>query len=795
MCEVRSYCKTIDRSVMSKPQYFRCFPLAAAIGCALTLGVATSSALAAGSPWGELRRFGPTGKAALTVNGTTNAFGVDPKTNDVFVGDEPEREGKYRLQELDGEGKPLGSVLLSPKNVLGAEKLRGNPAGIEGVAVDSAHERVYVLVVYERAEATAAQESKGEEPIDEDELDAGVLYAFSTKANAGKLEPAMGATAEGVLATPATLKAQGESFGESLLESTGITVDPTDGDVIALGEVEQPGETRHLAAQRISSAGTAGARWVDPTEAGEEETDGGLNSEESNSPVVSASGQVYVEQFDKVVQIPSSFASTDPTLVFALPPEEALLQLGAARANTAFGGGLSIVPGAPGGGTLYASTLIQEAGGTYYLGALQLQYADGAADGSASELGWTGGGSVAHGPECIISVEGPRPQLAAGKEGHVLIFDPHVDQVIEFGPGGKGCPTARASTPSMTVGGTPLKEVGGVAEVPAGTAVALSSTVTQAKALSVKWDYDEGEGPQAGSAAGQLATGTHKFAKIGELTVKGMIATDDLATPTIAVEKKIKVTQSPPSASFTAGSAGPGESVAFNASSSSDPNHAAITEYAWNFGDGHEEVTSEPITHHVYATADTYSVTLTVTDALRLKGTKTSSVVIAVPPPKTGGGGGSTPLPAPPPPPPPPSTGVKSTGAGGVLSYSASLASTSLTVTPAGAFVVKVNCLGKSSCSGTVTLSTLTAVVARAVTSKKKKKSKAAILTLASGSFSLAGGQGKAVTLHLSSKARKLLARSHVLRARATILARDVKGITHTTQLTVTLRAAKPKHH
>jgi hypothetical protein len=86
-----------------------------------------------------------------------------------------------------------------------------------------------------------------------------------------------------------------------------------------------------------------------------------------------------------------------------------------------------------------------------------------------------------------------------------------------------------------------------------------------------------------------------------------------------------------------------------------------------------------------------------------------------------------------------------------------------------------------------VTLKTLGAVSAGA--SKRK-----AVLTLASGSFSLAGGHVKTVTLRLSAKARALLAQMHVLRARATIVGRDSAGASHTTQTTVTLRVAKAAH-
>jgi hypothetical protein len=153
--------------------------------------------------------------------------------------------------------------------------------------------------------------------------------------------------------------------------------------------------------------------------------------------------------------------------------------------------------------------------------------------------------------------------------------------------------------------------------------------------------------------------------------------------------------------------------------------------------------------------------------------------------PSTGGGGGggggatnTTTTPT-------ATTPTTTTPTTSVLSYNASLAGTSLAVTPAGALVLKVACLGQSSCNGTVTLRTLNAVSAGA------RKS---VLTLATGSFTTAGGHVIAVALHLSAKGRKLLAKLHVLRARATIVARDSEGKVHPMQATVTLRL-KGKHH
>jgi PKD repeat protein len=123
----------------------------------------------------------------------------------------------------------------------------------------------------------------------------------------------------------------------------------------------------------------------------------------------------------------------------------------------------------------------------------------------------------------------------------------------------------------------------------------------------------------------------------------------------------------------------------------------------------------------------------------------------------------------------------------------AQLASTSLQVSRAGTVTLKISCpAGETSCSGTITLRTLTAVIAGDGHAARQKPS---VLTLAGGSFTVAGGKVQTLTLHLSVKARALLARTHTLRARATLLAHDLQGATHTTLTIVTLRAPKAAHH
>ena len=116
----------------------------------------------------------------------------------------------------------------------------------------------------------------------------------------------------------------------------------------------------------------------------------------------------------------------------------------------------------------------------------------------------------------------------------------------------------------------------------------------------------------------------------------------------------------------------------------------------------------------------------------------------------------------------------------------ASLLSRSLTASRSGSVKVKLGCAGQSPCVGTVTLRTLAPVPAG-----RKPKGSTGMLTLAAGSFDLAGGRDGWVALGLSPKARKLLQRMHGLRVRAGIAWHAPAGSAHTGESIVTLRLAK----
>jgi len=335
--------------------------------------------------------------------------------------------------------------------------------------------------------------------------------------------------------------------------------------------------------------------------------------------------------------------------------------------------------------------------------------------------------------------------------------------------------------------------------IEAGKPVTFSSEVTQADVLGeTEWEFVNVENEAIRESQkvttdkwGRTAA-THNFEHEGLFKVKETIHTGNLATPTITVEgsEKVHVTEAVLGTPTLLGpaSAFVGQTVTF-----SDPSGAGVAKYKWSFGDGGKAETTTGEAKHAYTVTGSYKVQLIVANAKGKESPAATRTITIT----------EKEVPPPPPPPPPPSPPSSPPSGGtptvptpapvlppsvGVLPYRVSLSSTALAVSKAGAFGLKVNCLGQSSCAGTVTLKTLGAVSAGA--SKRK-----AVLTLASGSFKVAGGHLTTVPLHLSAKARALLVRMHVVRARATIVGRDSAGVSHTTQMTVTLRAAKAARH
>jgi PKD repeat protein len=719
-------------------------------------------AAAGAAAYGQLSSFGSAGVGVgqfTEESQVTAAFGVDSTDNSVYVGDKPSNK-VFRIQKFSSSGTFLGEARI--------ESVPGESA-LEGIAVDSAEKRFYALVVQTRSpEAT----------VDPEFTAAGALYSFSTEPTE---EGGKKVLSGGLLASKSVLKPASAVAGESLLEPSGLAVDPKSHDIILAGSVDPTGSEETVTAlERVSKTGVLvpNERWVDNA------STPFFGTEIATSPVVNAEGKVYVvggpvtDEGEQIDEIPSKFASqaTPKTFIKYEPGELELVSFPGIPAALQ-GGGLSLAPD----GTLWVYAKILSPGEGKHPGALSFATSGG----TPTVQGWTGGQTLKLGTgKCVISFFG-HPMVAAGKENQLFMFDPDssAPQVIKFGEGGEGCPSASA-TPLEAFEGAVKKEGSDV--IKPGAEVQLSSTLAAANALKVTWNFgDRSEAVTTNQH--QSPTVLHKFIGEGKFKVTATIATDNLATPTIVLERTLTVSKPLPVARFTA--VNPivaGVTDTFDAKNSTGVEKAAITEYRWNFGDGSAPVTTTTAaTTHVFATEGHYPVTLQVVDANKLVSEPesqsiavTAAVVIKPPPP---------------PPPPPPTTTTGTTpppGKGGVLPYTLSVPASTITASNSGALTLKINCTGQSSCTGTATLKTVSAVSA----GKHKKK---LILTLASGSFNTAGGHVQAITLHLSAAARTLLAHSgsRGLRVRVMIVARDSAGTTHSMQTLLTIHAAKAKKH
>jgi hypothetical protein len=807
---------------------------AVALLCAL-------AASASADPYGELGT--PFGKAHEAVGiepgqidyAGVHAFAVDPTTNSVYVVDETaelvktkngEEEIKsFRIQKFSSSGELQGSASVKVSET-------EHEANVGGIAIDPVSKHVYMLVIDER----------------EVELDrgpaAGALYAFKTEPTGTTLESVAGNNTKGEpipLIGEKVFKPQGKAK-EALLKPGGIAVDPITHDVIiAASEDENNEEELRAVVERVTESGTIGNRSVDDTNCllGSEITGGEPECAHAQgepiSPVVDSKGQIYVRvagvgALSELWQIPTPETEklgtgefkTVPKHLFSLPvpPKAAnLVTFAFAGEEGGEGGGehprgssMSLVPEGEhegkGVGRIYVNAEIQQdeeekghvkaGGGFPFPGAIAFNYTENPTTGvleTASEAGWIGGPAV--GPKCELEAKGGATALiGGGKEQGVFVFafgeEPKEEvftaRVSKFGTGGEGCPHARLAN----VGVAGISATANNVEKPGGVfstrdEVVLSSEVFEADALGVKWETENlatHAKTEHSSTAEEFQNPTlapQKFPTEGEYKIRETVHTDDLASPEIKAERVIKVEGHPTARISGEGAANVGESKTF-AGHFTNPN-GGLLKYVWTFDDGTEasataaEGVAEVSEHHAYAHPGSYAVKLKVIDGLGLSGEASFPVVV------------SEPQPPPPPPPPtttttsPPGTTTTPPPSNGVLSYKASFAATSLTVNAKGTLVVKVDCLGQSSCKGSVMLRTLNVVSSGAHKHK-------AILTLASGSFSATGGHVVAVTLHLSSQGRALLAHAHALRVRATIVGRDAAGNTHTTQSTVTLRPA-----
>jgi hypothetical protein len=835
--------------MMPNFRHLRLF-LPAVLAGLLLAALAVSTPAWASGGFGELLRFG--GKTEV-VGGKkvkrefelegeeANAFGVDPETNEIYVGDEGKEEGseELRIQRFAAAGSFEAAATLTEnlvhKDMPPTGVFANEIEGYEGIAIDPKEHLIYALVVDKRFY---------EDSLDPSQSVAGALYAFSMTASGTELVPASGTTG-GLLGSATTLQAGSEVAGQALLNPTGITVDPATHEVLILGEKDEGLSGRHVAIDRVSKAGALLGAYVDPNEAG-------LSAAgEPDSPVASSSGKIFFEAGDELLELPSITTAAAPQDVFALVNPEATSAFHeepvafGENSATESGDGLAILPEGANKGRIVLDAEVNAmtpegtpVSGEDNPGLLILNYTESGENVAVSEHGWTGGGP-GEGPEeheppkpCKIGYATGYPLVAAAGSEGIDVLSPSFRDVIEFGATGEGCPTAKVAP-----GGLEARVNGSkTTKVSISNTATLLADVVQANVISVEWTFGDGKTETVEGSAGveheqtQTAEVKHKFLKTGPLKVVAVIHTDDLATPTITVETTITVTEATEpitiekepkpqaviegeTATFEAAAVGaPKPTVQWELSTDGGKTFAAVSgatadqlkvtstkasesgnRYRAAFTSGSETVKTTEATLTVESLAaheqklkqEQKAREEQAAKEAQEKATKEAQEKAAKEAQEKAAKEAQE------------RNEAEERAKKSVLPFVegsplARIASTSLTVSSSGAVTITVSCPVNTTCTGTVTLKTLTAVSARVSATTAKKKS---ILTLATGSFTVAGGQSKAITLHLSATARKLLARSHSLGARATVVAHDVSGGTNTELQTVTLRAAKGKSH
>ena len=239
-----------------------------------------------------------------------------------------------------------------------------------------------------------------------------------------------------------------------------------------------------------------------------------------------------------------------------------------------------------------------------------------------------------------------------------------------------------------------------------------------------------------------------------------------------------------PVASFAAtpGAAG---SVTFDGSGSSDPD-GTVARYEWNFGDGTGASTTGPMATHTYASAGTYTVTLTVTDdagcsatqvftgrTVYCDGTAAATTTRTVMVSSSSA----------PPPPPPVATKFVLAGAPAASSRGVSFS---------------IACHGASGlvCRGAAKLTTLEHLRGRrivALSARRKRHTKR--VTIGSKRFTVAAGAQRKVVVGLNPRGRKLLARFRHVHATLTITLLNTKPATVIKRrTTINAKPRKRKH-
>jgi hypothetical protein len=609
-------------------------------------GVAVDATTAHADAFGEVAKVGKFGKGLEEFHWPID-LAVNPEEgNSVFVVDSPEGASAFpgaanlRVQKFASTlGPPVANAMI-PVPEESTNKLAQY---VSNIAVDPALNRLYVL-----KNIKTGIESPTTDRTVASEID---VYSTDTLTLDTKEVPP-----SGVFYTFPKTPVGGPIPSEALRDPHGLAIEQGTHNLLVLG-VSEGNDT---VIQRIDATGTSSGigkfseEYVD-TDAALEPTNSAVNGIASGpGGVIYVGGHVISKAASSPGVVKLSTASTGHSLA---NPEIGLLHGEEPGESPPLTGGSRY---ASGGSRSVGEQLATSPDGTVvYAPAMSEKEEEEEAAGSYEVRGIstaTGSQQIVYGGELTgeaCHIESEDFAIAAGNGGVVYALDeawqlspenpfPYGFHLIEFGPGGRGCP---APATSLAINGN--TESNSTAESKKGTEVELEASSSELKGAApteVTWEL---AGPEKSTT--KVTTGcpacltlTHRFLKTGLYTVTvSMTVTGSGFGPPPPVTRKVEVTALPPTASFEVSDlssipAEPksGESVSFNAEGSFDPEGGQCSEargcpathelkrYTWNFGDGSPEVTIEgpegaKVTH-TFANASSQplpdTVTLTVTN-------------------------------------------------------------------------------------------------------------------------------------------------------------------------------------
>ncbi len=169
--------------------------------------------------------------------------------------------------------------------------------------------------------------------------------------------------------------------------------------------------------------------------------------------------------------------------------------------------------------------------------------------------------------------------------------------------------------PTATAGADVTSGIAPLAVNFTSSAADVDGTVT-----SIAWDFGDGD-------TSTDVDPSHTYTAAGIYTASVTVTDDDGAVTSDSITITANANQAPTAvASSDVVSGKTPLTVSFSGSASTDPDNA-ITTYGWDFGDGNTGTGETP--SHTFASSGSYTVTLTVTDALGATDQTTLTIVVA----------------------------------------------------------------------------------------------------------------------------------------------------------------------